>query len=344
MGAQDLLVGAALGHAVDADDLDGRVRQRGAHRVALAAADPVVVEHDDPAAAGDARQPFAVDVAQPGEQDQRARTPPHAPGRRAPGRCRPARHRRPRARHCPRPGCEVPVVRRLEAELPRHRDEPQVDGALRVLDRPLDAAARLGLGGGLQAGHAGHAAHQRDVADRLVRMAGAAGDDPGQEAAVDHLRALGGVVEHLLAGARRQEARERVDGGQHPAQRQRAGLRDHVLLGDPALDEALREALAERDQPAVEVQVGVERDEPRLALGGGRERLAVGGDELLRRGGRGAARRLALDRAARRRAGRRSRPAPRRTAPARARRNGTCRARCPTARSRAARRRRRRGP
>ena len=54
----------------------------------------------------------------------------------------------------------------------------------------------------------------------------------------------------------RQEARE----GHRP------GLRDHVLLGDPALEEAVGEALAERDQAGVEHEVGVERDEPRLAL------------------------------------------------------------------------------
>ena len=55
--------------------------------------------------------------------------------------------------------------------------------------------------------------------------------------------------------------------GEQAGERHRAGLRDHVLLGDPALEEALREALPERDEPGVEPQVAVERDEPRLALG-----------------------------------------------------------------------------
>ena len=58
-----------------------------------------------------------------------------------------------------------------------------------------------------------------------------------------------------------------MHGGQHPAQCQRAGLADHVLLGDPAFDEALRESLAERDQSCVEVEVGVERYQPGLVHG-----------------------------------------------------------------------------
>jgi hypothetical protein len=57
-----------------------------------------------------------------------------------------------------------------------------------------------------------------------------------------------------------------VDDRQQPGERHRAGLGNHVLLGDPALVEALREALAESDEAAVEPQVGVEDDEPGLLL------------------------------------------------------------------------------
>ena len=64
-----------------------------------------------------------------------------------------------------------------------------------------------------------------------------------------------------LARGVRKQANEWTAGSMPPSA-SAAGLGDHVLLGDAALDEALREALAERDQPAVEVEVGVERDEP----------------------------------------------------------------------------------
>ncbi len=78
-----------------------------------------------------------------------------------------------------------------------------------------------------------------------------------------------------------------MDDRDQAAESHRPGLRDHVLLGDPALEEAIREALAELDQPAVLAQVGVERDQPRLALGLLDQRLAVGADEPLAVLGRG---------------------------------------------------------
>ena len=116
----------------------------------------------------------------------------------------------------------------------------------------------------------------------LVRVPRPAGDDAGEKARVDHLRALAGVVVDLLVRARRQKAGERVDRGQHASERKRPGLADHVLLGDPALDEAPGKRSRKGMRPHVEVEVGVERDEPRLAPGGVGERLAVGRDELLR--------------------------------------------------------------
>ena len=89
-----------------------------------------------------------------------------------------------------------------------------------------------------------------------------------------------------------------MDDRQQPGERHRAGLRDHVLLGDPALVEALREALAEGDEAAVEPQVGIEDDEPGLLLRLLDDRPLVGAalDEhlaLLRR--RAVLRRLRLD-------------------------------------------------
>ena len=51
----------------------------------------------------------------------------------------------------------------------------------------------------------------------------------------------GGVVVDLLVRAGRQEARERMDDRHLALEGERPGLRDHVLLGDAALDEPLRE-------------------------------------------------------------------------------------------------------
>ncbi len=56
-------------------------------------------------------------------------------------------------------------------------------------------------------------------------------------------------------------------------------LGNHVLLGDAALEEAIGKALAERDQPAVEYQVGVEHHQTRMTLGLVHERARVRGDE-----------------------------------------------------------------
>ena len=81
-----------------------------------------------------------------------------------------------------------------------------------------------------------------------------------------------------------------MDDRQETAERHRAGLRDHVLLGDPALEEAVGESLAEGDEAAVEAKVGVEGDEARLALRLLDDRALVGSalDESLPLARRGA--------------------------------------------------------
>ena len=83
--------------------------------------------------------------------------------------------------------------------------------------------------------------------------------------------------------------------GQKPCESHGAGLGNHVLLGDPALDEPVREAIPEGHQPAVENQVRVEGDEPRLALRLLDERLPVRGHEPLGRAGGATGRRLLRD-------------------------------------------------
>ena len=71
-------------------------------------------------------------------------------------------------------------------------------------------------------------------------------------------------------------------------ERHAAGLRDHVHLGDAAFDEAVGEFLLERDQPGIEHEVAVERDDA-LVLGGAREqRLGIGRDQPLGRCGAAA--------------------------------------------------------
>ena len=85
-----------------------------------------------------------------------------------------------------------------------------------------------------------------------MRHAGARRDEPRVVHPVDHLRALARVVVDLLVRARGEEARERVDDGHETVAGDPSGDRDHVLLGDPTLQEALRIRLLEaraRDSP-----------------------------------------------------------------------------------------------
>ena len=142
---------------------------------------------------------------------------------------------------------------------------------------------------------------ERRVAQALVRLPRPGGDQAGVVHGVDDLRSLARLVVDLLVRARGEEARERVDDGQEPVTGHAGGHRDHVLLGDPVLDEPFRLCELERAHAAVGGEVGVEDDEARLPRGELEERLPVrGGDVLLgdarpRRGRACAALRLALE-------------------------------------------------
>ena len=59
--------------------------------------------------------------------------------------------------------------------------------------------------------------------------------------------------------------------------------RDHVLLGDPALEETVRVRKLERPRAAVGGQVGIEDDEVVSLRAELEQRLAVGLDDVLRR-------------------------------------------------------------
>ena len=67
---------------------------------------------------------------------------------------------------------------------------------------------------------------------------------------------------------------------QQPAKRHAAGLAHHVLLGDAALEEAIRETCSrERHQAHVENEVGVERDEVRPPRGRRKQRFGIGREQ-----------------------------------------------------------------
>ena len=68
---------------------------------------------------------------------------------------------------------------------------------------------------------------------------------------------------------------------QHAGKRQPAGHADHVLLGDAAFEEALREPLGEGDQPHVLDEVGVERDQVRPPRRRRKQRLGIGREQRL---------------------------------------------------------------
>jgi hypothetical protein len=59
-------------------------------------------------------------------------------------------------------------------------------------------------------------------------------------------------------------------------------LRNHVLLGNPALEEPIREGIPERKQSTVQEEVGVEYYEFGMLLPLLQERLGIGTDEALR--------------------------------------------------------------
>ena len=146
--AQHLVVRAAGRDALDRPHrATGPAVQRGAHRVALAAARDVVVEHDDRRVARDLGEPRAVDVAQPRQRHDRDVAQPIGGGDRLGeqdrDRCR--RHTRghPRARPCRGPATSGAGVRRREAELPRHAHDADVHGPRGLVHAPTPRSARI---------------------------------------------------------------------------------------------------------------------------------------------------------------------------------------------------------
>ena len=135
-------------------------------------------------------------------------------------------------------------------------------------------------------GHAGNAAQIGEVEHAVMRRpvgAGDAGtiDDEGHRQAVER-DVAGDLVERAL-----QERRVDADDGTQAAHRESGCERHRVLLGDADIEEALREALREFQQPGRRCHRGGDRDDPLVGLGGLTERLAedVGPvDALLDRG------------------------------------------------------------
>src|ERR1043166_7925507 len=73
---------------------------------------------------------------------------------------------------------------------------------------------------------------------------------------------------------------------QQAMQRHGAGLADHILLGNAALDEAIGEAVAKWNESGVQNKVAVESDNSIIAASLCHESLAVGGDHPLGSAGR----------------------------------------------------------
>ena len=114
-----------------------------------------------------------------------------------------------------------------------------------------------------------------------MRLPGTGRDQARVVERIDHLRPLAGLVVDLLVRTRSEERCERVRDGQQAVPREAGGGRDHVLLGDPALDEPLRVRELEGPHAAVRGEVRVEDDEI-LPLGTeADELLAVRVDDVL---------------------------------------------------------------
>ena len=70
----------------------------------------------------------------------------------------------------------------------------------------------------------GHRGERRNVAQALMAMARRGGDQPGERADIEHLRALGRIGVDLLVRTSRQEAAEGMADGHEPLERHAAGL------------------------------------------------------------------------------------------------------------------------
>jgi hypothetical protein len=132
--------------------------------------------------------------------------------------------------------------------------------------------------------HLRHRAHQREVLDHLVRGAVLAEGDAAVGGADPNLEPVVGDAEaDLVVGARAGEDREGGGVRNLAGGGEAAGDRHHVRLGGPDVEEALGELLPELHRLGRDREVGVERDDLRVALPEGHERVAVGlagGDRL----------------------------------------------------------------
>ena len=168
-------------------------------------------------------------------------------------------------------------------------------------------------------------------------LPGPAGIRPGVVQRVDDLRPLARLVVDLLVRARGEERRERVHDREEAVARQPRRRRDHVLLGDAALDEPLGIGELEGAHAAVRGEIRVEDDEVLVRRGERDELLAVRLDDVLVGDARGPRSRAALRLAFEARAHRRARRLP--EAPAA--RTSAARARAPRSPPRSAPRARR---
>ena len=133
--------------------------------------------------------------------------------------------------------------------------------------------------------HPGHPGEHRHVEHAVV--AGAVGTgDPGPVDAERHRQAVhGDVVDDLVPGAVEERRVDRHDRA-HAAHRHAGGRRDGVLLGDADIEEAVGEALLERQQTGRSGHRRRDGDDTVVGLGelddGLGERLRVAGGDGLR--------------------------------------------------------------
>ena len=125
--------------------------------------------------------------------------------------------------------------------------------------------------------HPRHRPHQRDVLDHLVggavlaeRDAAVRGADPDRQLVVGDAQA------DLVVGAPGGEDREGGAVGALAGRGQPAGHRHHVRLGGAAVEEPVRELLAELHRLGGDREVGVERDDVLVRLAELDQGVAVG--------------------------------------------------------------------